>query len=114
MEAAVPIKLLNNSFALRHGERVAFGELVEEGGVILMVMLRSVSFPDGEYQRTSGVGGRPVEQSAVLACHRVDGLWQWLQLEPQTKDAIGGLLFDNGADRDVWHRVSVVRVVKED
>lgn len=96
------LDLTNEVFALRHGEHLQ-GFLEEpETGDWIAVMLRSVEMPSGPRQEKRKSDGAPVEMCAILACHKVDGAWQWLQLSAVSKEVIGDHFFDSNAPKDVW------------
>lgn len=96
------IEMVNEIFSLRTYECVTIKEECPTDGHVLAVMARSIEFPDGDIEATAW-DGSPVEQAAILACERFDGKWQWSSLSQPTKQFIGNLLFDGGAERDKWY-----------
>ena len=94
-------------FSLRHGEVLQVFSEQPTTGLWIAAMLRSVTMPEGDRQPVRQHDGAPVEQVAVVACHKVDGKWQWLQLSPATKEAIGDYLIDNGFERDQWNYATI-------
>lgn len=94
--------LENEVFALRPGEVIQGFYERPTSGEWICVMLRSVEMPAGEKHPVRLSDGAPVEACAVLACHLVDGKWQWLQLSAVSKEAIGDHFFDNNAPKDQW------------
>jgi hypothetical protein len=104
----------NESFALRHGEQYKIIDIKPIKGRWIAIMAQSVQFPFGPYAKARQSDGAPVEQAAILACQMVDGLWQWLQLSPPTKENIGDLLFDSGADKDAWYYLEISETISDD
>jgi hypothetical protein len=94
-------------FALRDSEVVRILDAEPPGGRWICVMARSVDFPAGEVDPNRKSDGAPVERAGILACHKVRGKWQWLQLSPITKEQIGDLMFDSNVDLDKWYYVDI-------
>jgi hypothetical protein len=105
----------NEVFALRDGELLTvFGEEPSEvqdvpSGRWICVMLRSVDFPDGPVCPFRESDKATVECAAVLACQKVRGEWQWIQLGAPSKENIGDLLFDANAERDKWYYLEITQ-----
>jgi hypothetical protein len=99
----------NEVFALRDAERIVVAEAAPDKGRWIIVQLVPVQMPDGNRTTVRACDGAPVEQCAVIACEWsvTNNGWQWLQLSPPTKEFIGDLLFDNGAERNQWHFIAV-------
>ena len=94
----------NEVFALRDGESVTVVTEQPTSGRWFAVQARTVSMPDGAQSPIREADGKPVEQAAIIACQQnMEGLWQWMQLSPATKENIGDLLFDGNAEKDVWY-----------
>lgn len=104
------MRVTNEAFALRSGEVVRVSDTEPEARWrYLAVMLRTVTMPPGERQPERQTDGAKVEQLAILACERVDGKWQWVQLSPPTKEAIGDYMLDScECDQDKWHFLHVL------
>ena len=96
----------NEVFAIRNGERTTIVAEQPTSGRWLAVMARSVSMPPGERHPFRHSDQMAVEQAAIVACQMVDGKWQWVQLSPPSKEAIGDLIFDSNADKDRWYFVT--------
>ncbi len=100
-------------FSLRDHERVTLLDGRPDAGRFIAVMARSVSFPDGPAAPVRDIDGAPVESAAIVAAQiqHEKQAWQWLQLAAPTKEHIGDMLFDNGADRDRWYFLQIVDLV---
>lgn len=101
------LNLTNEVFALRHGEVIQLFIERPESGRFLAVQARTVEFPDGPVQATRPGDGAPVERAAIVCCEWINNQWQWCQLSPQTKEAIGDHMFDNGVKKDTWYYLSI-------
>lgn len=99
------VSLDHEVFAIRDGERVELTNVRPNQGRWLAVMARSVEMPDGPKVPVRTCDSAPVEQAAILACemNRSRHAWQWLQISPASKEIIGDLLFDSGAEKDRWY-----------
>lgn len=97
------------AFSLRDGEKIEILETQPESGTWFAVQARTVEMPPGERNPVRTTDGAPVEQAAILGCQISNErkTWQWLQLAPLTKELIGDLLFNNGAEKDRWYFVRV-------
>ena len=91
---------IRDAFTLRQGERisVAVGERVDETPYIVMLarvpLLPSPSHP----------AAAPL---CVIAAEWWRGQWQWMQLSPDTKEAIGEAMEKHGCAVNVWHALKV-------
>lgn len=103
------MQLTNEVFALRDNENVRLSEEKPASGRVLAIQARSVAFPPGPFEKKRTGDGAPVEQAAIVAADWLPskGLWCWVQLSPQTKEVIGDLLFDTGAEKDRWYYITV-------
>jgi hypothetical protein len=99
----------NEVFAIRNDELVTITDTEPSSGRWFAVMARSVVFPGGPSHPVRVSDGLPVEAAAILACQKRDGLWQWMQLSPVTKENIGDLVFDSNAEKDRWYFVIVTQ-----
>ena len=66
--------------------------------------------PPGGRQLTCDKDGAPVESAAIIAAQKnfSRNNWQWMQLAPETKEAIGDYLFDSvQVERDRWYYLVV-------
>lgn len=98
----------NEVFAIRDGESTTILEERPTEGRFIAVMARSVFMPDGPRSLQRRSDGAPVEMAAILSCQiNTDGEWQWTQLSPPTKENIGDLLFDSGAEKDKWYYAAI-------
>lgn len=99
------VSLDNEVFALRDNESIQLFTERPDFGRFIAVMARSVEMPSGPRSPVRAEDGAPVEQAAILACGWgfENQCWHWMQISPPSKERIGDLLFDGGADRDRWY-----------
>lgn len=99
----------NEAFAIRDHERVQLVTERPSGGHYIAVMARSVEMPPGDRSPVRPADGARVEQAVIVACEfgRKNQCWHWVKLSPPTKEFIGDLLFDNGAEKDRWYYAEI-------
>lgn len=93
------------SFSFRNGESFAFASTddVMPSGARYAVMLASIpSLPEPRVDHAT--------DKSVVAAEFLDGLWQWVQLCPSTKEDIGLKLEEHSIDPDRWVELIVFPV----
>lgn len=99
--------IIHDAFALRGGERVQLR--IEGVGAedTMAVMVAPVpALPEPSLAMTPD---GPVEQFCVIGAEIHNGLWQWMQLAPSTKEVIGDVLFESGLERGKWYGLRLSR-----
>lgn len=93
--------VIGDAFSLRNRERVYIHHGIADGDTLAFMCADVPALPAPSSEKSAG--GEPVEQACIVAAELVNGKWQWMQLAPDTKEFIGGLLLDYSFDRNVWH-----------
>lgn len=103
------VSLDNEVFALRDNESMQLWTERPDNGRWLAVMARSVEMPPGERSPVRTIDGAPVEQAAIIAAEwsAKNQCWHWQQLSQPSKEFIGDMLFDGGAEKDRWYYLVV-------
>lgn len=99
----------NEVFAIRDNESLQLWTERPEGGRYIAVMARSVEMPPGARSPVRTVDGAPVEQATIVAAEwsAKNQHWHWVRLSPPTKEFIGDMIFDSGAELDRWYYLAV-------
>lgn len=99
-------------FNLRPHERIDILEKEpKHASIWFAVKVVSVEMPEGPVRETTEWG--PTMQAGVVACEKVEGLWQWLCLSVNLKQIIGSLITDNNLDTDVWYYATITQLEGE-
>lgn len=85
---------IGDAFAFRH-EKFVIQELLDGCDYAVRLVAVEPPGPTPETATSTINGGLPIEHQAVVASRRSpDGLWHWMQLAPQSKEAVGKALAD--------------------
>lgn len=106
--------LENEVFALRENESLQLWTERPESGRFVAVMARTVEMPPGARSPVRTSDGAQVEQAAIVAAEwsAKHQHWHWVRLSSPSKELIGDMLFDNGAERDRWYYLSITDLSK--
>lgn len=90
-------EIVGDEFAFRCGERL---KRLDDQDCYAVMAAPVPSLPSPSHQATSD--GELVENCAIVAAQVVDGMWQWMHLQPDTKRVLTNLLLDNAMEQGRW------------
>lgn len=107
--------LENEVFAIRENELLELWTERPESGRFVAVMARRVEMPPGPWSPVRTSDCAPVEQAAIVAAEWSEKHqhWHWVRLSSPSKELIGDMLFDGGAEKDRWYYLTITDLCQE-